>query len=47
MERSSFPNQNGMEAKRIIQSLSADELKFNNPARIAGVQNNLVWKRIK
>jgi hypothetical protein len=49
VERSSYPNQNGMELKRVIQSLTADELRYNNPARIgsAGGQNNLVWRRIK
>lgn len=49
VERSSYPNQNGLELKRVIQSLTADELRYNNPARIgsAGGQNNLVWKRIK
>jgi hypothetical protein len=47
IERSSYPNQNGMETKRIIQSLNTDELKFNNPARLGGGQNNLVWKRVK
>lgn len=47
IERSSYPNQNGIEAKRIIQSLSADELRYQNPARIAGGQNNLVWRRVK
>jgi hypothetical protein len=47
VERSSYPNQNGTEGRRVIQSLSADELKFNTPARLAGGQNNFVWKRIK
>jgi lysozyme family protein len=47
IERSSYPNQSGNEVKRIVQSLSANELKFNNPARIGGGQTNLVWKRVK
>jgi len=49
VERSSYPNQNGLDLKRIIQSLSADELRYNNPGRIgsAGGQNNVVWKRVK
>jgi hypothetical protein len=49
VERSSYPNQNGLELKRGIQTLSADELKFNNPSRIGapGVQTNVVWKRLK
>lgn len=47
IERSSYPNQNGMEGRRVIQSLSADELKFLLPARTAGGQNSFVWKRLK
>jgi len=49
VERSSYPNQNGLEVKRVIQSLTADELRYHNPARIgsSGGQNNLVWRRIK
>jgi hypothetical protein len=47
IERSSYPNQNGMDAKRIIKSITADELKYNNPARIGGGQNDVVWKRVK
>jgi hypothetical protein len=47
IERSSYPNQNGTEAKRVIQSLSAAELKFSTPVRLAGGQNNFVWKRVK
>jgi hypothetical protein len=46
-ERSSFPNQNGQELKRVVQSISADELKYTNPARLSGGQTALVWKRIK
>ena len=47
IERSSYPNQNGTQARRVVQSLSADELKFGVPARLAGGQNNLVWRRVK
>ena len=47
IERSSYPNQNGTEAKRVIQSLNATELKFSTPVRLAGGQNNFVWKRVK
>lgn len=46
IERSSYPNQNGTEGRRVIQSLSADELKFQIPTRTAGGQNNLAWKRV-
>jgi len=47
IERSSFSFQNDTDAKRIITSLTADELKFTNPATAAGRVNNLVWKRLK
>ena len=47
IERSSYPNQNGTQARRVVQSLGVDELKFGVPARLAGGQNNLVWKRVK
>src|SRR5512134_631479 len=40
IERSSYPNQNGSQARRVIQSLTADELKFGVAARLAGGQNN-------
>jgi hypothetical protein len=47
IERSSFPNQNGIDAKRIITTLTADELKYTNPARLAGGKVNLAWRRAK
>lgn len=47
IERSSYPNMNGTQGRRVIQSLSADELQFLIPARTAGGQNNFVWKRVK
>lgn len=47
IERSSYPNQNGSQARRVIQSLTSDELKFGVAARLAGGQNNLAWKRVK
>ncbi len=47
IERSSFSNQNGTDFKRIITSLTADELKFTNPVTLAGLVNNFTWKRVK
>jgi Lipocalin-like domain len=44
IERSSFPNQNGLEAKRIA-TLTGDDLKWENPARLAGGKTLLAWKR--
>jgi hypothetical protein len=36
IERSSFPNQNGVVGKRIVTALSADEMKYINPGPIGG-----------
>jgi hypothetical protein len=46
IERSSFPNQVGIDAKRMA-TITGDELRVHNPARLAGGQTNLVWKRDK
>jgi len=46
LESSSFANQLGMAAhKRVITSLTADELKYTNPTSTAGGQIHQVWKR--
>ena len=46
-ERSSFPNQvTGAEAKRVAV-FSGDELKLDNPGRMAGGKTVTVWKREK
>jgi hypothetical protein len=47
VERSSFPNQSGGNLKRVITSLTADELIYTTPARLAGGSNTFVWKRAK
>jgi hypothetical protein len=47
IERSSFPNQNGSAFKRIIKTLTADDLVYINPSTLAGRVNTNVWKRIK
>lgn len=46
-EAGSFPNFNGNSQKRIILSLTADELKYNNPATSTGATTEAVWKRAK
>lgn len=43
----SFPNLNGASQKRIIRSLTAEELKYTNPAASNGVTTDVVWKRAK
>ena len=45
LEASTFPNQIGTDRKLTITSLTADELKYSNPAAISGVQVRQVWKR--
>jgi hypothetical protein len=46
IERSSYPNQNGMDQKRSITLPSASEMTMTL-TRIAGGQNTLVWRRAK
>ena len=45
LDASTFPNQVGTDQKRTITSLTADELRYSNPAAISGVQVHQVWKR--
>jgi hypothetical protein len=47
IEGSTFANLTGGEQKRIITSLTADELKFINPTTPSGVILEVVWKRAK
>lgn len=44
---SMFPGQAGTETKRIVTSVTADELKFTNPATAAGMRADNVWRRAK
>lgn len=53
IERSSFPNQNGSDGKRIVTALSTDEMKYINPLRgdlpsiATGGSINCTYKRAK
>lgn len=47
VEGGTFANLIGTDQKRIITSLTADELKFTNPRTPAGVTLEFVWKRAK
>ena len=47
VEASSFPNLNGTSQKRVIISLTADELKYANPLTTTGAKSEVVWKRAK
>jgi len=47
IEGSSYPNFDGIDNKRIITSLSEDELKWYSPAGSSGTTADVVWKRPK
>ena len=42
-----YPNMIGTDEQRIVSSLTADELKFANPASSTGTTIELIWKRAK
>jgi type II secretory pathway pseudopilin PulG len=46
-EGSTFSGFNGTEGKRIITSLSADEMKTTNPGTSIGMKAESVWRRAK
>jgi hypothetical protein len=47
VEGSTYANLIGTDQKRIITSITADELKFTNPRTPAGVTLEFVWTRAK
>ena len=47
VEGGSYPNLIGVEQKRVITSLTADELKYSNPATSTGTRAEATWKRVK
>jgi hypothetical protein len=47
IETTSFPNQLGLPQKRVITSLTADELKYSNPTATAGGKIEITLKRGK
>jgi hypothetical protein len=47
IENSSFPNWKGTEQKRMIVTITRDELKWQNPAASNGGTAQLIWKRTK
>ena len=47
IESSSWPNFDGIDNKRIITSLSDDELKWYSPAGSIGTTAEVIWKRPK
>jgi Lipocalin-like domain len=46
-EGSTFPNSEGEVLKRIITSLTADELIYTNPATTTGARVEAVWQRVR
>jgi hypothetical protein len=42
-----YPNLIGVDQKRVIMSLTADELKYTNPATSTGTKAEATWKRVK
>ena len=48
VETSTFPNLVGAaNQRRVITSITADEMKFTNPRTPAGVTLDFVWKRAR
>jgi hypothetical protein len=48
IEASTFPNLVGApHQRRIVTSITADEMKFTNPRTLAGLTLEIVWKRAK
>jgi hypothetical protein len=47
IERSSFPNLNGSDGKRIITALTPEEMSYINPARRGGGAINCAYRRAK
>jgi hypothetical protein len=47
IEAGSFPNLNGNTQKRVISSLTAEELKYTNGASAVGTVDEAVWRRAR
>jgi len=47
VEGGSFPNFYGVNQRRTITSLNAEELKYTNPATSTGTSAQVTWKRAK
>ena len=46
IERSSFPNLNGANARRVLMSFTGDVMKYQNAATGRGGQAHIEWKRV-
>jgi len=47
VEGNVFPNLVGLDQKRMITSMTADELKYSNPTTSTGVTAEATWRRVK
>ena len=47
IEAGSVPNLNGATQKRIISSITVDELRYTNPASQIGTVDEVTWKRVR
>jgi hypothetical protein len=47
IEASSFPNNDGIDQRRIIVALTADELRYGLPTTVTGTKAEVSWKRAK
>ncbi len=47
VEAGSYPNLNGNTQKRVISSLTADELRYTNGASVSGTVDEATWRRAK
>ena len=47
VEGSVFPNLVGRDLKRVVATLTADELKYTNPTTSMGTVAEATWKRVK
>jgi hypothetical protein len=47
VEGGAYPNLIGVDQKRVILSLTGDELKYTNPATSTGTKAEATWKRAK
>jgi hypothetical protein len=47
VERSSIPNLNGTDGKRVVTAISGDDMKWTNPAPIGGGSISCANTRVK
>jgi hypothetical protein len=47
IEASSFPNNDGIDQRRVIVLLTADELRYGLPVTVTGTKAEVLWRRAK